>query len=76
MDHERLERFEYFGGIDGKDSLSLLLVIVDQSCCHFVSTDRLRCILISDGGSGMMVSGRFSIAAAAMPSTRSLSAYV
>ena len=74
MDHERLERFEYFRGIDGKDSLSLLLVIVDQSCCHFVHADRLRCSFMSDRGSEVMVSERFSIAAATMPSTRSLPA--
>ena len=45
MDHERLERFAYFGGINCKYSLSLLLVEVDQSCCHFVRADRLRCSL-------------------------------
>ena len=53
MDHERLERFEYFGGIDGMDSLSLLLVMVDQSRCHFVRADRLRCSFMSDRGSGV-----------------------
>ena len=59
MDHERLERLEYFGGMDGKDSLSLLLVMVDQFCCHFMRADHLRCSFMSDRESGVMVSGRF-----------------
>ena len=59
---------------DGKDSLSLLLVVVDQYCCHFLRADRLRCSLISDRVSGVTVSRRLSIAAAAMPSTRLLPA--